>query len=212
MRRNLRRQRGFTLIELMMASIISFLLAMVCISLTRQSADLNSGLKARLRLNAQARQAFGVIADGGALPSGTTGTDGTRNIYGLHGRYGAQTGASLRQNYRLTLSSNGNQAAGDSFASKTVTCTGAGTPLPDCTAAGTAMTVNGWLGADPTVNQTNRSISGPTVTNNTVEATITLTDPYRAVHAKLPANATDTYRNIFTANRDSKVNSTTADY
>lgn len=197
MRLRLTRQRGFTLIELMMAGMISFLLAMVCVSMLRQSSDLNTGLKARLRLNAQARQAFEVIGNGGEMPAGTTGGDGTRNIYGIHGRFIPQANTALRQNYQLVLSSNGQQIAGDSFSAKTVTCKGPKDPLPDCATAGTQKTVTGWLGDDPTINYQNRSAAG-----YTAEATITLTDAARAVRIKKPADATDTYRNGFTMNRE----------
>lgn len=197
MKRTLRRQRGFTLIELMMASVITFLLGMVCVSLMQQSSDLRGNVQTRLRLNAQARQAFGVIGEGAVLPAGSTGTDGTRNVYGLHGRYAAQTGSSLRQSYQLSLPSNGWRFGGDSFASKTITCKGPANPLPDCTTAGTTKTVNGWLGADPVLNQSTRSVR-----SYTVESTITLTNPNRAVRAKRPDQASDTYQNIFTTNRE----------
>lgn len=187
----------------MMASMITFLLMLVMVSLMRQSADLHAGVKARLQLNAQARQTFGLLADGGAVASGTTGTDGTRSIYGLRGDYSAPAGSSLRQNYQLVLSSNGQQAVGDTMATINVTCKGAADPLPDCGAAGQQKAVNGWLGADPALNAASRSVRNPVMGNRmTVETSITLTQPYRALKALRPAQATDTYRNIFSMNRE----------
>ena len=201
--RRVTRQRGFTLIELMMASTVTFLLAIVCVSLIQQSADLRAGAEARLELNAQARQTFGLLGDGGAVALGSAGTDGSRSIYGLRQSYSAPAGTSLRQNYRLTLPSNGLQAEGDSLPTVTVTCKGVADPLPDCTAVGQQKTVAGWLGADPGLD-TSRTVRNAVMGNRatTVETSATLTHPYRALKSRRPAEATDRYRNIFTMNRE----------
>ena len=86
---------------------------------------------------------------------------------------------------------------GDALPSQTISCTAATRPLPDCNSAGQNKTVTGWIGNAFKVNTANRAIAG-----RTVEVTVTLTDPFQARRADNPATATQTYRTLFTLNRD----------
>jgi hypothetical protein len=82
------------------------------------------------------------------------------------------------------------------MAAVTVTCTAAGVPLPDC--AGTeTKTVAGWIGNDLSLNAASRSVVG-----RTVETMVTISDPFQAQRGPNPAFASETYRTIFTLNRD----------
>jgi hypothetical protein len=151
-------------------------------------------VQSELALNREARQVFDLIGNGAKSP--TTGNDLTPYLYGLRGRNTTPAGA-LRTNYALQYPSNNLTARGDSMAVMTITCTGVAVPLPDCTAANQTKTVSGWIGSDPLLNSATRS-SG----NRTVEVTVTVTDPFQAQRAVNPAMATETYRTVFTLNRD----------
>lgn len=188
-------QAGFTLIEVMIASITSIAVMMPALVFMFKSYDWYASVESELKLNRQARQVFDLLGNGAR--ASVNGYDGSPYFYGLHGRKSAPTAASLRSNYTLQYSSNHMTMAGDSVAPMTVTCTAAATPMPDCAAAGDTKTVAGWIGKDFTIDANSRSVN-----SRTAEVMLTLTDPFQAQRADNPATATQTYRMLFTLNRD----------
>ena len=186
-------QAGFTLIEVMIASVASMAVIAPAIAVMFHAFDWYAEIQSQIALNREARQAFDLIGMG--AKSVTTGNDGFLYLYGLRGRDVAPVGT-LRSNYALQYQSNNLTANGDSVASMTVTCTAAAVPLPDC--AGTeTKTVAGWIGKDLSLNIASRSVVG-----RTVETMVTITDPFQAQRAVNPASASESYRTVFTLNRD----------
>ena len=186
-------QAGFTLIEVMIASVASMAVIAPAIAVMFNAFGWYAEIQSRIALNREARQAFDLIGSG--AKSTANGNDTYPYLYGVRGRKTAPAGT-LRSNYALQYQSNNLTANGDSVASMTVTCTVAGAPLPDC-AGNETKTVAGWIGNDLSLNSTSRSVVG-----RTVETTVTITDPFQAQRAVNPAFASETYRTIFTLNRD----------
>jgi Tfp pilus assembly protein PilW len=187
-------QTGFTLFEVMAASVASIAVIAPAIAFMLDAYDWYAEVQSELTLNREARQAFDLIGNGAKMA--TNGNDATPYLYGLRGRL-AIPAVPLRANYSLQYASNNLTAKGDSIAGMTVTCTNSAQPFPDCATAGQIKTVAGWMGNDPVLNAATRSTA-----NRTVEVTITLTDPFQAQRAVNPIMATETYRTIFTLNRD----------
>jgi Tfp pilus assembly protein PilW len=188
-------QAGFTLLEVMIASVTSMFVIMPALVFMFRSYDWYSSVESELMLNRKARQVLDLIGNGAR---GTTnGTDGSPNVYGLRGRHAAPAASSLRSNYSLQYTSNNLTISGDTFATLTITCTGSAAPLPDCGSSGQTKTVTGWIGNAFNVNSSTLSAAW-----RTVGVTVTLTDPFQAQRADDPATATQTYRTLFTLNRD----------
>jgi Prokaryotic N-terminal methylation motif len=188
-----RRQKGFTLLELMMASTASMMILLPAFAILLRTGAAYGEMQSELALNRQLRQAFDIIGNGATLR--VNGTDATPNVYGIRGRKLAPAGP-LRANYQLQYQSNNLTVTGDAVASTTVTCVGAGTPLPDCASAGQSKNVAGWIGKDVSLNAASRSVA-----NRTVEVSVTITDPFQSLRQPKPATATQTYRTLFTLNR-----------
>jgi prepilin-type N-terminal cleavage/methylation domain-containing protein len=186
-------QAGFTLIEVMIASVASMAVIAPAIALMFNAFGWYAEIQSQIALNREARQAFDLIGNG--AKSTINGNDATAYLYGVRGRNAAPAGT-LRSNYTLQYQSNNLTANGDSVASMTVTCTAAGVPLPDC-AGNETKTVAGWIGKDLSLNTASRSVVG-----RTVETMVTITDPFQTQRAVNPAFASETYRTIFTLNRD----------
>jgi prepilin-type N-terminal cleavage/methylation domain-containing protein len=186
-------QAGFTLIEVMIASVASMAVIAPAIAIMFQSFNWYAEIQSQIALNREARQVFDLIGNG--AKSVPNGNDGKPYLYGVHGRKAAPAGT-LRSNYTLKYQSNNLTTTGDSIASMTVTCTAAGMPLPDCV-GGETKTVAGWIGSEPSLNAASRSVTG-----RTVETMVTISDPFQAQRAPSPAFASQTYRTIFTLNRD----------
>ena len=189
-----RRQAGFTLLELMMASTASLLIMIPAFAILLRTVSAYAEMQSELALNRELRQAFDLIGNGARLR--TNGNDATPNAYGIRGRKSPPSG-SLRTNYTLQYQSNNLTVTGDSLASMSVTCTAVATPLADCSSAAQAKTVAGWIGNDVALNVTSRSVA-----SRTVEVPISITDPFEAQRMTNPAAATETYRTVFTLNRD----------
>jgi len=187
-------QAGFTLIEVMIASVTSMFVIMPALVFMFRSYDWYTSVESELMLNRKARLVFDLIGNGAR--ASTNGNDNTPNLYGIRGRHVAPNGNSLRSNYKLQYASNNLTVTGDALATQTVTCTASATPLPDC-GAGQTKTVTGWMGKNVLVNTSARVVAG-----RTIEVTITLTDPFQAQRADDPTSATQTYRTIYTLNRD----------
>lgn len=184
------RQRGFTLFEVMVAVAVSATVLAPAMALLFATMEWNDQAMSQIRLNQQARAVHSLLADGARF--GTNGTDGTRSGYGLHGMTVAPSGT-LRATYRLGFVSNGHTVMSDQFAPVSVRCTGAGTPIPDCASASQTKTMSGFLSQDVSMNVEDRSVD-----NRTAEVSFTLTDPFQAQRLENPAQATQTYRAIFT--------------
>jgi hypothetical protein len=78
-----------------------------------------------------------------------------------------------------------------------ITCTGTGTPMPDCTSGSGTKTVTGWLGSHPQTNTSSRSVS-----NKTVEVTFAIMNPFEIRRAVSPSVFAENYHFIFTLNRN----------
>jgi len=189
-----RRQRGFTLLEVMIASAAGMLVMLPAVAMMLRVFTWYDDVQSKLALNRHARETIDIIGNGARLTS--NGNDATPNAYGIRGRRLAPSGA-LRSNYRLQYSSNNLTVTPDSFGAMQVTCTAVAAPLPDCASAGQVKTVEGWVGEDIGVNATTRSVA-----SRTVEVMLTITDPYTAQRSDYPTAATERYRTAFTLNRD----------
>ena len=186
------RQRGFTLIELMFAAAATAVVIWAATGFLLKALSWYGELSAKIAINRHARETFDVLAYGGR--SASTGNDGTMNVYGIRGRHQAP-GSGMRNNYALRYSSNNLTLTPDLAAPMTIACIAATNPMPDCGVG--SQTVNGWLGSDIQLNTASRS-----VVNKTAEVTMTVMDPYEIQRAKNPATFADTYRTIFTLNRN----------
>ena len=190
-----RSQAGFTLLEVMIASVASMAVLMPALVFMRNAYDWYASVQSELMLNREARHVLDLIGNGAR--AATNGNDGTPNIYGIRGRKAAPSANSLRSNYKLQYVSNNLTVTGDALPSQTISCTAAARPLPDCSSAGQNKTVTGWIGDSFKVTASARAIA-----SRTVEVTVTLTDPFQAQRAANPATATQTYRTLFTLNLD----------
>ena len=187
-------QAGFTLFEVMVVSVTSMAVIAPAIAFMFDAYDWYAEIQSEIAVNREARQVFDLVGNG--AKSATNGNDSKPYLYGIRGRKLAPSGA-LRSNYALQYQSNNLTAMGDSFAVMTVTCTAVAVPLLDCTAANQTKTVTGWIGNDLSLNSASRSAG-----NRTVEVIVTITDPFQAHRAANSATATETYRAVFTLNRD----------
>jgi hypothetical protein len=186
-------QSGFTLLEVMIASVASMATIAPAIAVSMNAFNWYAEIQSSIALNREARQVMDVIGNGATVT--TNGTDGRPNLYGIRSRKTAPVGG-LRSNYALQYQSNNLTVNGDSIAGMTIVCTAAGNPLPDCPSAGANRTVAGWLGNNVSLN------AGRSAANRTIEVIVTVTDPFQAQRAVNPASATATYRTSYTLNRD----------
>jgi Tfp pilus assembly protein PilW len=186
-------QAGFTLIEVMFASVASMAILAPAIAVMFKSFDWYAEIQSAIALNREARQAMDVIGNGARLS--VNGHDGKPDLYGIRGR-NSPPGGPLRTNYVLQYQSNGLTVNGDSIASLTITCSAANQPLPDCPSKDNKRTVSGWIGDDASLSNSRSAAS------RTVEVTVTITDPFQAQRAVNAGSATQSYRTSFTLNRD----------
>ena len=194
MRRMRRPQSGFTLIEILAATAATAVVTLAATAFMLKSLAWFDDLSAKVEMNRHARETFAVLAFGGR--AATNGNDGTKNLYGIRG-FRQAPGSGLRSSAALSYASNNLTLTPDKFASMSVPCSGVATPIPDCAAAGTPRTVTGWLGKDIQLQAGGKSINGLTV-----QVTFTITDPFQAQRADGPAAFTETYRTVFTMNRE----------
>jgi len=195
-----RGQRGFTLIELMFAAAATAIVIWAATGFLLKALDWYDELSAKIELNRHARETFDLLAYGGT--SAGTGNDGTNNVYGIRGSHNAPAAPGLRKNYAFQYTDNKLTLTPDFSATMTVICVAAGNPVSDCAAGGpkgpgSTVTVQGWLGGDFVMNGGPRNVAG-----KTVEVTMTIMDPYEIQRAQNPATFADTYRTIFTLNRN----------
>jgi len=194
----MRRQGGFTLLEVLMASAATGVVIAAATGFMLRGLAWYDELSAKVEMNRHAREAYDLMAYGGKSP--TSGKDGSKNIYSLHGMKKAPPGGLRSKEGALQYPSNKLTLTTDQFSPMTIACTGAGTPIPDCKSAtgkDSTQSVGGWIGSDI------RMEGGPkSVNNRTVAVTFVITDAFEAQRAEAPALFSDTYRAIFTLNRD----------
>lgn len=189
-----KRQSGFTLIELLAASAATGVVILAATAFMLKALTWFDELNAKIEMNRHARETFDLLAYGGN--SSSTGDDGTKYLYGVRGS-NQEPNSGLRSNGALRYSNNNLTLTPDKFAAMTVTCTGASTPIPDCANSASTKTVQGWIGSDIQMDAGGKSIN-----NLTVNVTFTITDAFEAQRAKGPSAFTDTYRTVFTLNRN----------
>lgn len=192
-----KRQQGFTLVEVMFASFLGFLLILPVFGLLFQSMDIAASLETKAKLNAQARETLDMLGDGGI--------DGAIEVPGLRGMKASEyiPGNITRVEYQIMLDDDGDPLTVDGlletakFTPFIITCQGDKDPLPDCAAAGDIINVNGYVGRDPELYLP-RSIS-----TRTREIEIMVIDPVGIARENTAfENNWETYRTIYTFNRD----------
>jgi len=187
-------QRGFTLMEVMASTMATAVVIAAASAFLLRFLAWYDELSAKIAMNRHARETYDVFSLGGL--SSTSGNDGTKNVYGLRERFAVPT-SSMRTNYSIRYISNNLTLTPDLIASMSVTCTGTGVPLPDCTSGAGTKTVKGWLGSHPQTNTASRSVS-----NKTVELTFTIMNPFEVQRAVSPSLFAENYHVIFTLNRN----------
>lgn len=170
--RRARRQRGFTLTELAFGGLIAAGLSVVALELLLANASVKMELESQLRVNASARNALSMIADG--ADGQANGTDSTTVAHGVRRRAGPLA-INLADGEVLQFTSNGLTVAGDRISPLTITCVAAGDPLPSCASAGSTLTLDGSIAAQPRFQDQARSVF-----DKTLETELFVRDPYAA--------------------------------
>ena len=183
-------QSGFTLLELMLASTLGIVLLIAALGIFYDSANIADVLRSRVSLNAAARESFDLLLDGGF--------SGSDEVFGLRGLAFAPPAAELQVpgGNRVRLLNNGAATAleGPRAPPRTISCTGADTPIPYCSGAG-ALAVEGYLGGEPVLN------AARSITDRTRELELPLFNPYLVGRKDVAAQrATEVYRTIFMLN------------
>ena len=150
---DVRRQRGFTLIELMIATAIGMLLMSSVLTILYQSAGMADSLQAQLTVNREAREMFLMMTEGGVGQQG-------KYVPGIRATLtgGADPAVSRDANdFRLKLVGSAQDTTTDSLLSSRVAdlevdCDDVGEPVGECTGSVGTETVNGYLTRDPETN------------------------------------------------------------
>lgn len=182
-------QRGFTLFEVMVAVTISSAVLTPAMAMLFTTIEWSTQANSHIRLNQQARQMFDILGNGARMAE--AGDDGVPYAYGLRGLDGVPPGK-WRKDYQLEFKSNKLTATSDGFALQHIDCSGTAAPLPSCKNDKGHEHVRGYLAADPEIEDRDRSVD-----SRTVEISVTLTDPFQAQRLENPAEATETYRTVF---------------
>lgn len=187
-------QRGFTLMEVMVSTAATAVVIAAATAFLLKFLAWYDELSSRIAINRHARETYQVLSLGGR--SASAGNDGTKNVYGLRG-HNQVPSSSMRNNYSLRFISNNLTLTPDLVTSMSITCSGTGTPMPDCTSGAGTQTVTGWIGANISTNTASRSVSG-----KTVEVTFTVMNPVQIQRAVSPSLFAENYHAIFTFNRE----------
>lgn len=189
-------QRGFTLIEVLFAAAAAAVVITAATGFMLKGLGWYDELSAKVEMNRHARETYDLMAYG--AKSTTAGKDGTKFLYSFRGMNQAPGAPTMRTAQdALQYTSNKLTLTPDVFSTMTVKCTGAGTPVPDCKDNHSNQSEGGWIGSDMTLD------GGPKSVNNlTVSVTFVITNAFEAQRANAPAQFSDTYRAVFTLNRD----------
>ena len=190
--RGLSSQRGFTLMEVMVSTSATAIVIAAASAFLLKFLSWYDELSSRIAINRHARETYEVLSLGAR--SATSGNDGTKNLYGIRERFAKPSG-SQRSSYAFQYKSNNITITPDTIGTMTIACVSTNNPLPDCGSGN--KTVTGWIGDNMTLNDGGRSVSGLTV-----EVTFTVMNPYQVQRAKAPAMFAETYRTVFTYNRE----------
>lgn len=194
-----KRQQGFTLIELMFASVLGFLLILPVFGLLFQSVDIAASLETKAKLNTQARETLDMLGDGVSHGGGV-------DVFGLRGSdvgffsadhigRNADIGPDSYLNDQFVLEGGLLETA--KISPINITCLGVGDPFPVCTGAG-EITVNGYLYDDPGLYSITRSIG-----ERTRELEIEIIDYVGVARDNTSLqNNREIYRTIYMFNRD----------
>ncbi|WP_434620428.1 PulJ/GspJ family protein [Azospirillum sp. B2RO_4] len=171
-------QRGFTLIELMVAGTISLILLAAIGGVLSDSLRTAAALNSQVAINRHAREIFEILAFGGSNENANTTPLPFNYVFGLRGRN--PTGGSdmfampaasspspllardingSTRLYRFGLGRTGTTPQGDPIDALlaeqvqevTVPCTGTDLPVQGCAVA-TSATMQGYLRSDPTLS------------------------------------------------------------
>ena len=193
-------ERGFTLLEMLMASVLGGLLIIASFGMLYDSIGIADVLRSRAQLNAAARESFGLLLDGGV--------SNNVNIYGLRGRSAEPSQAlsdigDVRPAYRVQLQDDITTPptvalSGSTAVTHNVACTAINDPLPACILGNEILAINGFLGGEPRLFSTTRVVSG-----RTREIEMTLANPYLLSRPNATtAQSIEIYRTIFMLNGD----------
>ncbi|PHS79505.1 MAG: hypothetical protein COB59_01545 [Rhodospirillaceae bacterium] len=148
------RQRGFTLIELMVATFSGMLLIAVIFSIMFQVTGMSDQIVGKVRMNQEHREVFRLLANGGL--ENVSGT--IRYVPGVRGRFQSNANAFptvTRSNDTLSLSSDEDFGAGPTSpvltsrsltAAVPITCRGINDPVPECVVGTETLNISGYLG------------------------------------------------------------------
>ena len=188
-------QRGFTLIEIMAATAATGVVVLAATGFMVKGLGWFDELNAKIEINRHARETYALIAYGAR--SASTGTDATKNVYGVRGRKVAPSNGLRSAAGVFRYSSNGLTLDQDSFATMTVTCKGVQLPVPDCADDSSTQSVAGWIGSDVKLETGGKSVNG-----QTVQVTFTITDAFQAQRAVSPKQFSNSFYTVFTMNRE----------
>ena len=205
---------GFTLIELMIASVLALILLLTTTTILLQTVEFAERQRLRPVLNDKAREIFDLLGDGGCCDAINSPPE---PLLGMRDRSTFSQGraSDLRNAYRLQLDnpSNGAPATviGPEISQLSINCRANGDPVQDCVGTGT-QTVRGYLARDPRLyvdtdsgNATSdRSLDDAErgTTNRTIEVEILLVQPHQANRTRFRSDQVrESYRSIFTLNR-----------
>jgi len=188
-------QAGFTLIEVMIASVASWQMIAPAIAVSSMPSTRYAEIQSQIALNREARQAFDLIATA-PNPSRTATTPSPICTAMRAAQRGARSTLPVEL-FAFAISEQQSHRNGDSVASMTVTCSADGVPLPDC--IGTeSKTVAGWIGKDLSLSTASRSVVGRTVeTNGDVNRSVS-----NASGPSIPLSQAKPTARFFTLNRD----------
>ena len=150
--------RGFTLIELMIALTIGLLLMASMFGIVYQSISMSDAMLGQIQLSRQAREAFRMVYEGG-VDLTTPAAD--QRVPGTPGKYVDTVDADITYDPavgRLVLNEGSSTLSSREISSFTVTCTAVDDPIDACT--GTEdRTVTGMFATEP-VFTTGQSSAG----------------------------------------------------